>query len=122
MTFAAASDDDRERYSYGQCMWFALAVHDRTGWPLEVVLDEEGFIEHAWARMPDGQTFDVMGPGGAEDFIASPTQVQAVSRAELVGLAGGEENREAVVQAGLVFEAMHQGPDTPRRRPSLKPR
>lgn len=102
-------------------MWFALAVHDRTGWPLEVGLDDEGLIEHAWARMPDGQTFDVMGPGGAEDFIVNPTQVQAVSRAELVGLAGGEENMEAVAQAGLVFEAMRESPNTPRR-PYHKPR
>lgn len=62
--FRRASEEDRERFSYGQCMWFALATHQRMGWPMEVVLDEAGWIAHAWTRMPDGRTFDVYRRGG----------------------------------------------------------
>ena len=52
--FRRASEEDRERFSYGQCMWFALATHQRMGWPMEAVLDEAGWIAHAWTRMPAG--------------------------------------------------------------------
>ena len=116
MAFHRASEEDRERFSYGQCMWFALATHQRMGWPMEAVLDEAGWIAHAWTRMPDGRTFDVAGPDGAEDFIADPTAVRAVTVEELVGLTRGTVDTEAVAQAHRVLESMLP---TPVRRPGF---
>lgn len=116
-TFSSATEAERETYSYGQCMWFALAVHDRMGWPLEVVLDPDGSIGHAWVRLPDGRSFDVVGPGGAEDFIDDPTKVQRVTRDEMVALARGEEDHAAVAAAGAVFDRMRGLPVPSRMAP-----
>lgn len=106
MEFDRASEDDRERFSYGQCMWFALATHQRMGWPLEVILDEAGFIAHAWTRLPDGRTFDVAGPDGAEDFIADPQAIRPMTVHELVGLSGGTVDTASVSEAHRVLQAM----------------
>jgi hypothetical protein len=114
--FRRASEEDRERFSYGQCMWFALATHQRMGWSLEVTLDDAGWIAHAWTRMPDGRTFDVAGPDGAEDFISDPGAIRAVSVEELIGLTQGSCDTEAVAQAHRVLEAMLP---TPVRRPGF---
>ena len=111
--FQRASEEDRERFSYGQCMWFALATHQRMGWPLEVVLDEAGWIAHAWTRMPDGRTFDVAGPNGAEDFITDPLAIRPVTADELACLAGGTVDVAAVVEATKALETMVP---PPRRR------
>lgn len=103
--FEAASEEERETYSYGQCMWFAIAVHDRTGWPIEAVLDDQGSIGHAWVRMPQGQTFDVAGPGGAEDFITHPNDVISLDRRGILEISGTYD-QQAVVAAGQVFDRM----------------
>ena len=62
-----------EEYTCGKCMWLALALHDRTGWPIraEIALDtykdqEEEWISHAYVytRTPDGKLIeiDIAGP------------------------------------------------------------
>jgi hypothetical protein len=114
--FHAASEEDRERFSYGQCMWFALAVHARTGWPLEAVRHEDGSIDHAWVRLPDGRTFDVAGPNGAEDFISDPGTILRLTPAELIALAGGQAQIEDINDAGAVFQRMV--PSAPRLKPA----
>lgn len=106
MQFQAAGEDDVHTFSYGHCMWFALAAHERTGWPLEVVLDEAGFIGHAWVRMPDGESFDVAGRNGADDFIEDPQAARAVSADELVALAGGQCNEASMAAAKQVLDGM----------------
>lgn len=119
MQFQAASEDDIQTFSYGHCMWFALAAHERTGWPLEVVLDDGGFIGHAWVRMPDGDSFDVAGRNGAEDFIDDPAAVRAVTVDELVALAGGERERVSMEEAHRVLDGMGvlKAPQPSRRQP-----
>ncbi len=116
LEFHRANEDDRERFSYGHCMWFALATHERMGWPLEVVLDEARLIAHAWTRLPDGRTFDVAGPDGAEDFIVDPQAVRPVTADELVVLAGGTVDTAAMTEAARVLDAMLP---VPRRRPTF---
>lgn len=106
MQFQAASEDDIQTFSYGHCMWFALATHERTGWPLEVVLDDGGFIGHAWVRMPDGSSFDVAGRNGADDFIDDPVAVRAVTVDELVTLAGRERDLASMENAHRVLNGM----------------
>lgn len=113
---AKATEEELEKFSYGQCMWFALATHQKTGWPIEVVFDEAGHIDHAWTRMPDGRTFDVAGPGGAEDFIIDTSAIRSVSLEELVSLAGETINDECVAEASQVIDRILP---SRRRRPSF---
>ena len=103
------SEEEREYFSYGRCMWLALAIHDCTGWPLEVLMDEGGWIEHAWVRMPDGKSLDVAGIGGAEDFIVDPNLVCPVSRQQLIDLAGGQVDVHALERAREVIKRMGIG-------------
>lgn len=119
MQFQSAHEDDIQTFSYGQCMWFALAAHERTGWPLEVVLDDGGFIGHAWVRMPDGDSLDVAGRNGADDFIEDPSAVRAVSAEELVALAGGERDLASLEAAHRVLDGMGlpKASQPSRRRP-----
>ena len=86
-------------FSYGACMWFALAAHRRHQWPLEAVLDEDGYLSHAWVRLPSGETFDVAGINGAEDFIVDPSQIVALTQEELIRLSGNHVNEEDVKRA-----------------------
>lgn len=40
-----------ERYSYGECMWLACAIHRHLGWPMRAVIGVYGsteWIAHAW--------------------------------------------------------------------------
>jgi len=117
MKFQPASEEDIQTYSYGSCMWLALAAHARTGWPLEVCLDEDQFISHAWVRMPDGRTFDVAGPGGAEDFLLQDSKILSVTRDELVALTRGPNLPEAIREADRVLDSM----GFPVRTPVLNP-
>lgn len=119
MQFQAAHEDDVHTFSYGNCMWFALAAHERTGWPLELVLDDAGFIGHAWVRMPNGDSFDVAGRNGADDFIEDPSAVRAVTADELVALAGGKRDLASLEDAQRVLDGMGlpKAPQPSRRRP-----
>jgi hypothetical protein len=55
-----------EQYSYGDCMWLALAMHKRFGWPIRCQMhrdDEHGdYVAHAYCVMPDGREVDILGP------------------------------------------------------------
>jgi hypothetical protein len=57
----------RVRYKYGQCHALAQAIHDATGWPMEVWRMEQGGNEHAVVRMPDGRLLDVEGVHTVDD-------------------------------------------------------
>lgn len=87
-------------------MWFAIAAHERLGWPLEVVLDEAGWISHAWVRRPDGRTLDVAGLDGAEDFILTPADVMGVDVEQLLALTQGPRNEEMIQDAQRVLDSM----------------
>ncbi len=68
-------------YSYGKCMWLALALHERYGWPIwcqfDVLPDGEEYIAHAYVVMPDGREVDILGPQNEVDLFSSgpPRQV-----------------------------------------------
>lgn len=85
-------------------MWFALAIHNRYQWPLEVILDEGGWIDHAWIRLPTGETFDAAGINGAEDFLQESSVIKKVSADELVALSGGVIQEESMLRAGLLLD------------------
>jgi hypothetical protein len=65
-----------ERYLYRDCALLALAVADRTGWPVVQIFergdDGEWIVRHALVQMPDGRLLDAAGPhsdySGAEPF------------------------------------------------------
>jgi hypothetical protein len=90
-----------EAYSYGKCMWFAIAAHDRHGWPIEAIF-EDGAVSHAWVRMPDGRSFDISGPNGAEDFIQFGGSIRKLSRDAMVGIVGN--NVREIARADQVLQ------------------
>lgn len=71
----AASADDIETYSEGLCHAFALAIAERTGWPIRIVVDHGNpwwqdpadpdnaipSVVHCLALDPDGLLWDVRG-------------------------------------------------------------
>lgn len=62
-------DQARELFLYSACFLLALAVHDRTGWPLliaELRHDEEWSWVHAGVRTPGGLWLDLDGPRPGE--------------------------------------------------------
>jgi hypothetical protein len=70
-----ASADDIETYSQGLCHAFALAIAERTGWPIRIVVDHGNpwwqdpadpdnaipSVVHCLARAPNGELWDVRG-------------------------------------------------------------
>lgn len=59
-------EDVVEQYSYGDCMWLALALHNRYGWPIRAQMHRDAvhgdYVAHAYCVMPDGRECDILGP------------------------------------------------------------
>lgn len=64
------TDDEEHRYTADRCGYLAVALHERTGWPLVVFADgydhdspppHPGWV-HAGVLAPDGRFLDVNGP------------------------------------------------------------
>jgi hypothetical protein len=88
--------DDEARYVFtaGQCVALAVALAEKSGWPVYVEsrvydgryptgdgapdrLDSNAEIVHAMVEMPDGRVLDVRGPAIGEarmSFVKSPTR------------------------------------------------
>jgi hypothetical protein len=65
----------QEKYSYGHCMYLALAMHDLLGWEIEAVINEDDpnrpYVAHAWVNEPGtSRDLDIYGFGGAQDFFS----------------------------------------------------
>lgn len=70
---AEAGDlDERARLAFGagQCHGLAVALKQRTGWPLVAVDDVKGKRIHVCVRAPDGALIDVNGAHNRADFEA----------------------------------------------------
>jgi hypothetical protein len=52
--------DDYELFTEGDCHHLALALHERTGWPLMIV-SGRSTVEHAFVMRPDGLALDING-------------------------------------------------------------
>jgi len=72
-TIGGVPEDIVERYSYGDCMWLALALNKRFGWPIFAQM-EDGHIAHAYCKMPDGRECDVLGPQDQVDIWTTDVQ------------------------------------------------
>jgi hypothetical protein len=64
---ALASDipeDITERYTCGRCMWLALALHRRFGWPIKAQMYCRGdeYLAHVYVVHPSGFDIDIYGP------------------------------------------------------------
>lgn len=63
-----------EEYSNGKCMWLALAMNRRYGWPIysqmERDLQHGDYIAHAYCVMPNGKEIDILGPQDRVDLFA----------------------------------------------------
>lgn len=63
-------EEDIERFTTGDCHFFARAINKITGWPICAFVDskEEKPSFHAFIRGPDGRLGDIEGWGSKEDF------------------------------------------------------
>jgi len=63
-----------DEYSTGGCLWLALALHDRYGWPIWAQMEGKGtkgeYVAHAYNVMPDGREIDILGPQEKVDLFA----------------------------------------------------
>lgn len=89
-------DSVSEKYSYGKCVWMALALHDRYGWPIYAQVDGNGtpdqYVAHAYVRHPNGMEVDVLGPQTMVDQFAST--VRRMSRHDFVGFVADTNRTE----------------------------
>ena len=75
-TLRAISQEAIHQYTAGWCNAFALALHERTGWPIHIFqeerfdigdedddYDDDGVLclHHAWCTRPDGKLVDIRG-------------------------------------------------------------
>lgn len=67
-----------EQYSYGDCMWLALAMNARFGWPIYAQMHRDAehgdYVAHAYCKMPDGREIDILGPPDRVDIWTNDTQ------------------------------------------------
>jgi hypothetical protein len=88
-------DEVVECYSYGNCMWLALALHRNLGWPMEAIIDRaEEHIVHAWAVRPDGARIDILGPSGPGDFIQESAVIESLSESALSVITDGVDEED----------------------------
>lgn len=99
-----ATEAEMEEYSYGKCMWFALALHDLTQWPIQALIDKDNYIGHSWILTPTGENLDIVGINGADDFIQlNPQGVKYFSRQAFVELIGQENQSELLKATQLIY-------------------
>ena len=58
-------------FTGGQCHGLALALHERTGWPLVAVDEPTGACAHVCVRRPDGLLVDVTGAHTVDEMEAA---------------------------------------------------
>ena len=57
-------------WAHGRCAWFALALHQKFGWPIEGFVDPNERVVHV-ANVVNGELFDGYGFGEANDVVSS---------------------------------------------------
>jgi hypothetical protein len=85
-------DDIVEQYSYGRCMWLALALNERFGWQIRCQIEHDPlgeWIAHAYCVLPDGREADVLGIQERVDLF-STGEVRDFTPDELIGFIGGD--------------------------------
>jgi hypothetical protein len=62
-TVLEAPENDRERFTCGDCHVLAMAIHKKTGWPTYCFLGKWSMIPdvHAFVITPDGEALDNYG-------------------------------------------------------------
>lgn len=70
-TLSPGTLDERAVHAFteGQCHALALVLHERTGWPLRWIEDEEGDPTHCYVLAPDGRGLDIAGSHDRDEFI-----------------------------------------------------
>jgi hypothetical protein len=88
--------DVEKSWSAGRCVYLALALHDRFGWPLRVQIETGSrespfdllnpsvgsYVAHAYVVHPSGVEIDVLGPTRQMDRFADT--VRDVTRSDLI--------------------------------------
>jgi len=81
--------DDAARYAFaaGHCHALALAIHERTGWPMLAMSGRNsGYkdLRHVVVLMPDGKWLDIQGPRDSEEQLH--LHIQPISADEVVNM------------------------------------
>lgn len=92
-------------FSQGQCHALALAVSERTGWPLVALCDlDDGSVVHLGVRTPEGRILDAAGAHDPEAHCeAWDAEPREVSAAQALALAEEGTWREPALEAASSF-------------------
>jgi hypothetical protein len=68
LTLGVIDDDAVRAFTQGQCHALALALHERTGWPIRQLENDEGEPFHLYVETPDGRALDITGAHDRDEF------------------------------------------------------
>jgi hypothetical protein len=79
-TVLEAPENDRERFTCGDCHVLAMAIHKKTGWPTYCFLGKWSMIPdvHAFVITPDGEALDIDGKRPVEALLDEWNQEEIV--------------------------------------------
>ena len=127
---------DREAsyvFNAGQCLALAIALSERTGWPMYLRVGHGivgrrrkacDYAIHAMVQKPDGKLLDVDGIRDEGDWVPSGWEIEPViipaaeARTTLKRYAAGMVTQDVSVAEQFV-DAVLERADTPRRRPLI---
>lgn len=125
---------DREAsyvFNAGQCLALAIALSERTGWPLYLRVGHGiigrrrkacDYAIHAMVRKPDGKLLDVDGIRDEGDWVPSGWEIDPViipatdARSALTRYTAGMVTQDITVAEQFVDVVLERA-ETPRRRP-----
>ncbi|MFC3986632.1 hypothetical protein [Streptosporangium jomthongense] len=91
VTPGLVDDHARELFLFAQCQMLALAIHERTGWPLWVAEQQLPTGAWSWAHVgvqtPDGRWLDIEGPRDSQQVLSWLGRWGLAVRRRLLGLA-----------------------------------
>lgn len=72
-------------FTFGQCHGMALALHERTNWPLVATYNVAGIPQHVLADARDGRLVDITGARSAAELLTADNveAVKTIDRAEV---------------------------------------
>jgi hypothetical protein len=100
-------DEVVESYSYGKCVWLAIALYEAYGWPIYVEMDRlpdgEAYVSHAHNKHPSGLEIDILGPQTEVDSFGGGRIEGPLDPAGLAKIGGFRVDREKVNEAAHIM-------------------
>jgi RNAse (barnase) inhibitor barstar len=63
------TERERHTYLFGYCHFLALAIHEKTGWPMMAWVDSDEIPTHVCVETPEGLLLDIDGIRSSEQMM-----------------------------------------------------